>query len=133
GFMMQYGGKMRDCFARLNADGSIDPTFLSQGLSDEVVTIAMQEDGKTLLGGSFTTYDTAPQNRIIRINNDGTKDTAFSIGAGFNAPVKIITVQSDGKIIVGGAFTMYNGQPANHLIRLNQNGSIDASFNISMG
>lgn len=133
GYFLQCSGTMRDCFARLNANGSIDTSFLSQGLNDEVSAIAMQEDGKTLLGGSFTTYDTVPQNRIMRISNDGMKDISFNIGSGFNNPVKTIVVQTNGKILVGGNFTLYNQQPAKHIIRLNQDGTKDASFNIGLG
>jgi hypothetical protein len=44
----------------------------------------------------------------MRLNIDGTKDSTFNIGAGFNSVASDIVVQSDGKILVGGAFTTYN-------------------------
>lgn len=134
GMFTEFEGRMRDCYVRLNQDGSLDTSFLSQGFNDEVVTMALQEDGKVILGGSFTTFNTISQNRIIRINgDDGTKDMSFNIGSGFNGDVKIILIQSNGKILIGGDFTMYNGQNANHLIRLNHDGTIDTTFNIGLG
>ena len=134
GQFMSLNGKMRDSYARIHPNGLIDNSFLSQGINDEVVTMAIQQDEKVILGGNFTTFDTVTQNRIIRINGlDGTKDSSFNIGSGFNNSVKIITIQPNGKIIVGGEFTTYNEQVANHLIRLNEDGTIDNSFNIGLG
>lgn len=119
---------------RLNADGTKDGNFnLNTGLNDEVNTIVLQTNNKTILGGSFTTFDGVPQNKIIRLNDDGTKDTTFLIGTGFNNTVLTTALQTDGKILVGGIFTEFNGQTANHLIRLNANGTIDNSFNIGVG
>ncbi len=134
GNFVMWSGKMRDCYARLHPDGSLDTSLLSQGLNDEVLTMALQANGNAILGGSFTAFDAVSQNRIIRVNGvEGTKDETFNIGSGFNDAVKIIAVQADGKILVGGDFTQYDGQTANHLIRLNQDGSIDASFEVGTG
>lgn len=134
GQFMSLDGKMRDNYARIHQNGTIDNSFLSQGLNDEVVTISIQQDEKVIMGGNFTTFDTVTQNRIIRINgSDGNKDNSFNIGTGFNNSVKKIAIQSNGKIIVGGDFTIYNEQTANNLVRLNQDGTIDSTFNIGLG
>jgi uncharacterized delta-60 repeat protein len=119
---------------RLTIDGSIDNTFsIGGGFNSSVYTIATQSDGKILVGGNFTDYNGDGYNRIIRLNSDGSRDTTFSIGSGFNGVVNTIAIQSDGKILVGGNFTDYNGTGSNFIIRLNTDGSIDNTFSIGSG
>ena len=74
--------------------------------------MAVQTDGKILLGGAFTTLGgggtgTTTRNRIGRLNADGTLDTSFDPGA--NDSVYALAVQADGKIVVGGTFTTLGG------------------------
>ena len=134
GYLQSYDDVKKNSFARVEANGNLDATFnLNTGLNNQVNTIALQSDGKTLLGGDFTIFDGVSQNNIIRINDDGTKDNILAIGSGFNNSVKNIKVQSDGKIIVGGSFTTFNGTAANSLIRLNNDGTQDSSFSIGTG
>lgn len=129
-----FNGAVRNGITRLNADGTLDPAFTyTLGVNSSVYTIAVQSDGKILIGGTFTAYGSFLSNKIVRINSDGTLDTSFNIGTGFNDFVREIVIQPDGKIIVIGAFTSYNGVPANRIIRLNSNGSIDSTFNIGTG
>ena len=91
--------------------------------------LELQSDGKILVGGDFTYYNFTSQNKITRLNSDGTIDKTFNIGTGFDGSVKTIKVQSDGKILVGGSFFNYNGLYAKLLVRLNSDGSIDSTFN----
>jgi uncharacterized delta-60 repeat protein len=72
-------------------------------------------------------------NRIARLNTDGTIDTSFHIGSGFNNTVYDTVVQPDGKIVVVGDFTNYNGTPINRVARLNTDGSLDTSFVVGSG
>jgi uncharacterized delta-60 repeat protein len=119
---------------RMNSDGSRDTGFsLGTGFNNDVNTIAIQDDGKILVGGSFTTYDGTTQNRITRLNSDGSRDTGFSIGTGFNGTVLTIAIQDDGKILVGGSFTTYDGTTQNRITRLNSDGSRDTGFSIGTG
>jgi len=129
GEFTNYNGTSANRIIRLNTDGTIDPSFVyGTGFNQQVYSIAIQSDGKILVGGFFTNYKGVSSARIIRVNTDGSKDTSFVIGSGFSYIVNAITIQSDGKILVGGEFTSYNGTPANYIIRLNSNGSIDTSF-----
>jgi uncharacterized delta-60 repeat protein len=119
---------------RLNSDLTLDAGFVTaNGINVAPVTMALQSDGKVLLGGFFTTHGVTSYNRIVRLNSNGSLDTSFVIGTGFSEVVRDIKIQSDGKILVGGNFTSYNGTSANRLIRLNIDGSIDSSFNIGTG
>ena len=115
--------------ARLLSDGTLDASFIiGTGASHQINTIAVQSDNKILVGGNFTTFSGISKNRIIRLNSDGSIDSSFNQGTGFDNDVEKIVVQPDGKIVVGGNFTIYNGISANKIIRLNSDGSIDATF-----
>jgi uncharacterized delta-60 repeat protein len=122
--------------ARLNSDGSVDNTIQvtsNPNLQGYVFTLGLQTDGKILIGGSFNFYFNTSRNRLVRLNSDATIDNTFDIGTGFDAVVYSIKVQYDGKIVVGGNFTSYNGTSCNNIIRLNSDGSIDTTFNIGTG
>jgi uncharacterized delta-60 repeat protein len=129
GVYISYNGTSANRIIRLNDDGSIDSTFIyGIGFNTAVNFIEIQSDGKLLIGGDFTDYNGTAANRIIRLNADGTIDGTFVYGTGFFPTVNIIKVQSDGKIILGGSFITYNGTPANRIIRLDDDGTIDGTF-----
>jgi uncharacterized delta-60 repeat protein len=130
GDFVLYNGTTTNFICRLNTDGTLDGTFnIGTGFSNTVIFIKIQPDGKILVGGNFSSYNGSPVNRICRLNTDGTLDGTFTIGGGFNNIVNSIDIQSDGKIIVGGAFTIYNGLTlVNRICRLNTNGTLDTSF-----
>lgn len=119
---------------RLNQDGTIDPTFnIGTGANYEINTIELQSDGKVLVGGNFTSFNGYDSNSLIRLNPDGTVDTTFNIGDGFNAEVTVILMQPDGKILVGGAFDRYKGVFSSQCIRLNSDGTLNANFSPFVG
>jgi len=121
---------------RLNRDGSYDASFnTGTGFDSNVNAIALQADGKIVLGGDFTTYNSNTANRIIRLNEDGTRDESFLIGSGFSkGAVEVIKINKSGEIMVGGSFTgFYNNNPANRLIYLNSDGTVKTDFDIGSG
>jgi uncharacterized delta-60 repeat protein len=134
GGFVSYNGQSSSRIIRLNANGSVDETFdIGSGFGNIVFSIALQSDGKILVGGAFTSYNGETSNRIIRLNSDGSIDETFDIGNGFNSFVQSIALQSDGKILVGGVFSSYNGVSVNSIIRLNSDGSRDETFDIGNG
>lgn len=119
--------------ARLNTDGSPDTTFNTAGGADgAVLAIAMQADGKILVGGEFTNFAGIAHSRIARLNADGGLDTTFNPVEGANNIVRTIAFQPDGKILVGGDFTSFE-VARNRIVRLNRDGSLDTVFNPSAG
>jgi gliding motility-associated-like protein/uncharacterized delta-60 repeat protein len=122
---------------RMNPDGSADGTFnpLNRDLfNGRVDVLALQADGKIVIGGRFTQIDGNSLGRIARVNSGGTLDLSFNVsGSGFNNAVRGMAVQTDGKLIVVGSFTTYNGTPVTRIVRLNADGSIDGSFNVGTG
>ena len=134
GSFTTYQGTTSNYIVRLNTNGSFDSTFnMGAGFTWNVNTIAIQSDGKIIVGGQFTNYQGTNRNRIVRLNTDGSFDSTFNIGTGFNSSVLALAIQSDGKIVVGGSFTTYQGTTSNYIVRLNTNGSIDSAFNIGTG
>ncbi|MCD9576010.1 T9SS sorting signal type C domain-containing protein [Flavobacterium soyae] len=119
---------------RLLPDGSNDPAFNTGLGADAIIEdILIQPDGKILAGGRFTTFNGQPFSRLVRLNTDGSIDTSFNIGAGFDKNVYSLALQSDGKIIVGGSFLIYNGSSQKRILRLNSNGSLDTNFDSGIG
>ncbi len=119
---------------RLYTDGRRDATFdIWSWFNDAIRAIVIQNDGKILVWGHFTNYNWTVVNRIVRLNTDGSIDTSFGIWSWFNAQVRVITLQSDGKILVWGAITNYNWTTIYRIARLNTNGTIDSSFNVWLG
>lgn len=136
GTFTSYDGVARQRVARINSDGSLDETFdSSNGVNNNAVaSIAIQEDGKILLGGHFTSYAGVTTYRIARLNSDGSLDETFDSSDGFgNGSVYAIKVQEDGKIVVGGTFMTYDGVTRQRIARLNSNGSLDGTFDSSNG
>ena len=129
--------------------GSVDPTFntgdIGYGRGDGFIgyvhCTTIQSDGKVLVGGDFLAYSgvgggTTVTNikRLARLNSDGTLDQTFSVGTGFNTgTVRKILVQADGKIIVLGDFTSYNGTTAVGIVRLTSTGAVDPFFTTGTG
>ncbi|MBS0663507.1 MAG: putative Ig domain-containing protein [Verrucomicrobia bacterium] len=131
----------RNNLARLNPDGTVDPTFnpnFGGALAPGVEAIAIQADGKILVGGTFTTVQpngaatATTRNRLARLNADGSLDTSFNPNP--DRVVLSIAMQADGKIIIGGGFTKVqpngdaNATTRNGLARLNADGSVDATY-----
>jgi uncharacterized delta-60 repeat protein len=94
-----------------------------------VFAMAVQTDGKIVVGGAFTTLAGQPRNHIARLNADGTLDPGFNPNA--DGDVVSLNVQEDGKILVGGSFTHLGGIAQSHIARLNANGTLDLNFNPS--
>ncbi len=126
------GSLSRPFLARLNADGTTDPSF-SPTLDNTVNAIALQTDGRILIGGAMQVVGGAPRPGIARLNADGSLDTGFDPGAGANATVFAVGLTPDGKAMVGGAFTQYDGQDRNRIARLNPDGSLDSTFDVGTG
>ena len=124
----------RKRIARLNTDGSIDSTFNPNlEANGTVFALALQADGKIIMAGNFTQVNGVTRNRIARLNTDGNLDTTFSTGSGANESVRALAIQPNGKILMAGRFTIVRGNTRNHIARLNDDSSVDQSFNSSVG
>ncbi|WP_194977158.1 HYR domain-containing protein, partial [Aquiflexum lacus] len=136
GFFTQFNGDIKLALVRLNNDGSLDNEFNSSGSGpgNWVNDIILRTDGKILIFGQFTSYNLVQNiNRIALLNEDGSLNNDFNSGTGANNVIFSAAMQTDGKIIILGSFTEYNGIPINRIARLNSDGSLDETFDVGTG
>ena len=128
------GQVTRNHIGRVNADGTLDMSF-NPGANGTITALALQTDGKILVGGDFTTLGgggmgTSVHNRIARLNTDGSVDESFNPTA--DGQVVALLVQPDAKILVAGFFLNLSDGGINtrrFIGRLNPDGTLDAAFN----
>ncbi|MBL8299813.1 MAG: delta-60 repeat domain-containing protein [Rhodanobacteraceae bacterium] len=97
-----------------------------------VFALALQTDGKILVGGNFRRIAGQQRAYLARLNVDGSLDTGFA-NTSLDAAVRAIAIQPDGKILVGGYFRNSGATSRNRILRLNSNGGIDAGFDPGTG
>lgn len=124
------------------ADGDLDTAFnpvLTRPAAGAVAakSIVTLPDGKIIAGGYFEQVNGASTNAIVRLMADGSVDTSFNVGgAGFGGSLPVaytIMRQADGKLLIGGSFTTYNGVARKNIVRLMPDGALDASFDPGSG
>lgn len=134
GDFTEYQGVARNRIAKINGEtGTLDTEFdPGDGFNGIAYCIKQFSDGKLLVGGNFTTYDSSEADFIIKLNPNGTIDEEFHQNSGdgeaFNSYVFSIDIQDDQKILVVGNFLNYDGSTARYIIRLNEDGTIDDEF-----
>ena len=118
----------RGRIALFGTSGTVDAAWANgSGFDGTVEALALQGDGKVVVGGQFTAYDGTSRPRIARLNANGSLDTTFAPGAGFDAPVAAVAVQADGGISVGGSFTAFAGAASPFVTRLLGTATADPS------
>jgi uncharacterized delta-60 repeat protein len=119
--------------ARINPDGGLDSTFLPPAFSSysRLNCVAIQADGKILLGGRLDSSLAPTRPNVIRLNSDGSIDNTFAAAADYT--VSAIVVENTGTILIGGGFSTVNGQPAQGVARLKPDGQLDQSFHLETG
>lgn len=133
GFFNVYNGVTKNNIVRLTPNGTLDVNFNSSG-SDRVIKDLIVEptipsgwnDPRIIIGGEFNNFEGAPTKKMMRLLPNGTTDNSFSIGLGTTdtgtPPVSnyicALHRQTDGKIIVGGSFTTFNGITAGNITRI---------------
>ncbi len=123
-----------------NNNGIIDAAFnipilsnFSNGIEGlaNISKIQFLNDGKILILGGFNRVNGLAYNNIVRLNGNGSIDTTFVIGSGFAGGTTAFALQPDGKYIIGGNFSYYNGVSKGMIARLFSNGTLDTSFHVN--
>jgi len=116
---------------RLNENGTFDTSFVGSGIGagqDIHKIFTVPSSGKIMIIGSFTTFNGISINKIARLHNNGDLDTSFNPGESTNAIILDLDFQSDGKMVLVGDFSKYNGKNCNRVVRITRNGDFDSSF-----
>ena len=132
GYFTMIGGVPRHNLARLNPDGSVDPTFSDPNIigglfnsGGQVATISIQDDGKILISGQFNSIANSTRHYLARLNTDGTLD---SFDPEPDGPVAAVAALPGGQVLVYGNFATLANMACHYVCRLNANGSLDSSF-----
>ena len=116
--------------------GEPDTGFGSgEGVNGEVLCIAVQKDGKAVIGGLFTAVNGVPRQNLARLNPDGSLDKEFISQAvmGPNGVVAAVIVLPDGGILAGGNFNTAGNLQRTDLVKFHADGTADAGFGAQEG
>jgi len=144
GAFNKYNGVNVKCLVRLTSTGAIDTSFNTTiGVERAINELILEPtSNKPIIGGEFTLFGSTAVKKLIRLTTTGTLDTTFSIGSGttdnitssctycFNY-VKALKQQPDGKIIVGGKFSTFNGLSATNITRIFGDAGVQAKSNVT--
>jgi len=124
-------GVARKGIARVNADGSIDPSFDPGAGVDDPVLAILPLPGSIFIGGQFSTVNGASRRCLARLNTDGSLDQGFTPGSNlYPTVVNALLSQKSGRVLVGGGFTNSNfSGPKGGLVRLHPSGALDSWIN----
>ncbi len=118
-------------YYRLESTGVLDSAYNPNATAVNAVSVAaVRADGKVYLAGTFQQMNGIGRSKIARVNADGTLDTSFAVGTGFNVEPSRLVTQPDGRVIAIGGFTNYNGTPKAGFARINNDGTLDPSFSV---
>jgi uncharacterized delta-60 repeat protein len=112
-----YGGST-NWILRLNSNGTTDGSFASPYADGAILAAAVQPDGKVWIAGDFLNVNAQQRLKVARLNADGTLDSTYNPGSGTGTSVLTVTLQPDGKVLLGGAFSGYNGFFYGDFVRL---------------
>jgi uncharacterized delta-60 repeat protein len=119
----QIDGQATYGIARLNTDGSLDPTFnTGTGPDARPEGLALQPDGKVLIGGNIRSFNGTTVSKLVRLNSNGSLDPTFStnFSGGLGDAPYFILLQPDGKVFVRGFITVIGQNTTRrYLARLN--------------
>ena len=108
-----------DNIVRLNQDGTVDTSFLGPSVDAFPLTLAIQDNGKILVGGWFSDH-------LLQLESNGTQNPTFN--PDLNNGVLALVIQPDGKILIAGGFTRIDEDVRHGIARLNPDGSVDTTF-----
>ena len=135
GSFSTYNGENSSLLVSIDFDGNIDNTFrvYDNIIHNSIFAIGVDSYDRVIIGGDIDGYGgTYTVGYIMRLNLDGSYDTSFITGTGFDKPVLAIAVQKDNKILIGGDIGDYDGNTIKYIVRLNEDGSLDNSFSCAL-
>ena len=136
GHFVYYGGIGRPTAVRINADGSLDPTFNSSPNLNHLsfgstVSPVIMRGGRIAFATNTQHWGGTRVFGLVVLTAEGKLDPLFNTGSAFgeySSSIHSLAAQADGKLVVGGSFSSFNGAAASNLLRLNVDGSLDSSF-----
>ncbi len=122
GWFDRIAGAARANVGCLLPDGSLDNTFKG-GVNGTVHVLMPQKNDQVLVGGAFSQVNWNFRNNLARWNPDGSYDTGYK-GVANGGEVQTMTLQADGRLIVGGTFSQLSIFQIPYLGCLGADGSV---------
>lgn len=120
-----------DRLVRLNADGSLDLSFVAT-INGTVQVVLPQPDGRIVAVLASTTNTGTQQYSLARFNPDGSSDNTLT-NTIINRPFSILARQADGKLLAGGVFYLTGNEVHAGLARFQADGRVDSDFQTMVG
>lgn len=113
---------------RFNSDFSLDESFNNDlAFNGSTTTVAVSAAG-IYVGGTFTEVDGITKKSLVKLNSDGILDTTFDVGEGTQGQMFSLTLQEDGKLLIGRNLLWMPNQQTYNMTRLNSDGTVDETF-----
>lgn len=126
----QLNGVATGGLIKFHPDGSRDTSFHFAANYVEVTAVGVLSDGHLIVAAHHEEKSGRKSYEILRLTANGSIDNSFNAGTGADDLVNSITVQPNGKILVGGFFTSFSAAARPYLLRLNPTGTIDTTFRV---
>lgn len=128
-----YNGTPAVQIVALSPDGNIETSWdFGTGFNGSMHDIILCANGDIVVAGSFTTYNsialipsTPGLRHVVRLHPDGSVNMTFGLEVAFNGMVSSVIELPDGRFIMAGLFTTYNGQPAKHVAVIRPDATLD--------
>jgi uncharacterized delta-60 repeat protein len=115
-------------------DSSFNAGAILNGSNNGIVRAsASMTGGQHLIAGEFTSVGGVARGNLAKLNTNGSLDQTFASGSGANGPIHAMAVDSNGRILIGGDFTMFDGVARNRIARLTSVGALDTNFDLGSG
>ena len=123
------GGTVSRPLIRLNADGSVDNTYVL----DPAVTSIVNTWRTDAMDRTVMLAQTAAGRKLVRLLSSGSIDPTFNPSFGSPGTTNVLAVQADGKLLTAGSFSYMNGVERNRIARVNADGTLDLTFDPGTG
>lgn len=136
GFFLTYNGVTVNRILKLLPDGTRDPSFVTgTGFNNYTTSVQRDTSGRLYITGIFNRYDGASVKRgLVRLLSDGSLDTGYSGGTGFNNATIFSLLNSDNSMYISGYFDEYKGVSCpTGIIKIDKDADVDASFDGGTG
>jgi hypothetical protein len=135
GYFTSFNGVTVNRILKLLPNGERDPSFnTGSGFNDYTTSIKRDTSGRLYITGKYELYNGVSSLRLIRLLSDGSVDTSYNVGSGFNNSTVFSLLNSDNSIYISGYFTTYKGvgTPVG-IVKLDANANVDSSFDGGSG
>lgn len=127
-------GRRRRNIARLHPDGSLDESFdVRRGVNGPINLLHLLRDGRIYVSGEFTRVAGESAPKLARLLPNGSLDSEFAVNRSLNRNITQIQPLPDGRLFVSGEFVNYGATRRGRILLLNEDGTLDESFDPGLG